>query len=268
MSNLEAIILGLIQAMTEFLPVSSSGHLVLFQDLLGVTEANLAFDILLHLATLIVVFVYLGKDIFRTLKHLPSQGEEGLRARRLALLVVLASVPAAIVGLGLKDLVREAFKSVHVAGIGFLITTTFLLLADKIYGDPDEDSNETDDNWPLPSVKQALIIGCAQAIAITPGVSRSGSTIASALLVGLPVRSALKFSFFISIPAILGAGLLEIEGMKELANSNTLPYCLGFLVATGTGFFALRMLVLVTNSRRLKYFAGYTALLALIALLK
>lgn len=261
MSIFESVILGLIQALTEFLPVSSSGHLVLFQHLLEVTEANLAFDILLHLATLLVVFVYLRKDILQVLAKLFSKCDSGKRARKLALLVIVASIPAAVVGLGFKDLIRDAFKSVGAAGVGFAITTSFLLLAERFYKPSGDDNSE----WPLPSFKQAILIGLAQAVAITPGVSRSGSTIAASLISGLPVESSLRFSFFISIPAILGAALLEIGALADFQKDSFLALGLGFVTATVAGFFALRMLVLVAKEKRLKVFAYYTGILAILS---
>ena len=264
-----AIILGVVQALTEFLPVSSSGHLVVFQTILDADNASVAFDVFLHLATLLVVIVYLRREIFQILKALVSKDQNGTQARTLVLLVLLATIPGAVVGLGFKDLIHQMFKSPKVVSVGFFITTALLLAADRKQQSARESLTTQDKNtyfdWPLPSFLQALLIGIAQAIAITPGISRSGSTIAASLLLCLPVKTALKFSFLISVPAILGAGLLEAKALGNLPADDFSIYLAGFFSAAFVGFFALKMLILVTNNKSLKYFAIYTFILAVAA---
>ncbi|MCB0344680.1 MAG: undecaprenyl-diphosphate phosphatase [Bdellovibrionales bacterium] len=270
-----AIVLGLVQALTEFLPVSSSGHLVIFQHylapLMGAAPPPLAFDVFVHTATLLATVVYLRRDILGILGGLFGSGPEGQRARSLALLIILGSVPAAAVGLGLKDLVEEAFHSKNVAAIGFLITSAFLLLAHRKQlssPGPDDDGSAESQlsslDWVIPSLGAALLIGAAQALAITPGISRSGSTIAAALLLGLPAISAIRFSFLLSLPAIGGATLLEGKHLLDLPSTDITAYGAGFCASFFAGLLAIRMLVRVTKNSRLIYFAAYTAALSLL----
>ncbi|MCB0360384.1 MAG: undecaprenyl-diphosphate phosphatase [Bdellovibrionales bacterium] len=272
MSIAFAILLGLVQALTEFLPVSSSGHLVVFQVLIGpsfsVSHVPLAFDVVVHVATLLATTVYLWNDIWFSLKHLAESSAEGLRSRRLAALVAVATLPAVVVGFGLKDSIEAMFSSSEAAGVGFVVTTLVLLLSHRFQA-PNataEDAPTKALAWQFPSFGTALLIGIAQAVAICPGISRSGSTIAVALMLGLSADSAVRFSFLMSLPAILGAALLQSREIGALPEGQFGAYATGFFVAFAAGLCALRLLVFVTRRARLSYFAIYTGLLAALLL--
>ncbi len=271
MSPLFSLILGALQGATEFLPVSSSGHLVLAQtylsSYLGNIEAPLEYDVLLHLATLLVVLFFLRGDILDTLKALFISGERGLRARRLTGLVCLGTLPAAVAVLFFKSSIEDSFHSVEVAGFGFLITSFLLESAHRKQRDGARSMSLEIDGWELPTLKQALLIGCAQALAVTPGVSRSGSTIGMGLYLGLPAESSVRFSFFLFIPAVLGASVLQLGSLADLSSENVLPYGLGFAMAILVGALCLRLLLAMVNSVRLRVFSIYTFLLGVGVLL-
>jgi len=264
-----AIILGIVQGLTEFLPVSSSGHLVVFQHYLepifGASKTPLAFDVLVHLATLVVTLCYLFPDIRAVLSHAHRRTPEGETVRQLILRTIVGTVPAVLVVLLLKDQIEAAFDSLSAAGIGFLITACVLESAHRkqIKFRPPQSDKDSVLSWKLPSLPQAFIIGCAQSVAILPGVSRSGSTIATALLLGLPAESAMRFSFFLFIPAVLGASVLELGDLSALPESDMSAYLLGFVITIVVGFFAMRLLTRLVSSAKLRYFAIYTALLGL-----
>ena len=266
MSIVFAVILGALQGLTEFLPVSSSGHLataqIFFGDEFAKTSSNFAFDVLVHLATLLVTLCFVWKDILKIIQNIFLKSDEGKHARRLVVLLLVASIPAACVGFGLKEVVQLAFSSIKAVAIGFLITSIVLLVSDRFRVKANIEENNLF-NWQLPSVLQALLIGSAQAFAIWPGVSRSGSTIATALILGLPAESALRFSFLLSIPAIIGANILEFNQIVSLDASQTMPFMLGFLTAVAFGFIGMLYLVKLTRASKLRYFSFYTFFLAI-----
>ncbi len=267
-----AIVLGLVQALTEFLPVSSSGHWVIFQHYLApVLDAEpppLAFDVFVHTATLLATVVYLRNDIIAIFSGIFRVDDIGRQTRRLVALILVGSVPAAAVGLGLKDLVEQAFHSKSVAAFGFAVTSLLLISAHRAQARGRGGVAEAQSpgglvvDWPIPSMFAAAAIGAAQALAITPGISRSGSTIAAALVLGLPASTAIRFSFLLSLPAIGGATLLEAENLLNLSSTDATAYFCGFAAAFAAGLLAIRMLVSVTENSRLFYFAAYTAILS------
>lgn len=269
-----AIVLGLVQALTEFLPVSSSGHLVLFQQflepLLHLSRTPLAFDVFVHTATLSATILFLRADIASILRGLLRTDDAGREMRRLAWLVILGSIPAAAVGLGFRSTIEQAFESETVVACGFLITSIFLLLAHRRQsgGVPaaNRESSQSQGTlgWPLPSTSAALLIGAAQALAITPGISRSGSTICTALLLGLPTTSAIRFSFLLALPAIGGATLLEGKNLLAVSSAEVPGYLAAFATAFLGGLVAIQLLVHLTRGGRLNIFAAYTACLALL----
>ena len=265
-----AVFLGIVQGLTEFLPVSSSGHLVIVEHFiapyLGEIPDSLAFAVLVHCATLIVTLGYLNEDLKVLLTSVLSGGGDKAWAHKLILLVGVGIIPAGIIGLGFKDLIESSFSSVSAAANGLLITTIFLSIAQYLQG---KDSSQTavgdaPDRWQLPSINQAILIGLAQAVAIIPGVSRSGSTVACALILGLPTETALRFSFLISLPVILGATLLELETIFHLGSSNVYAFGFGFLASLLSGWFALSLLIKITLRAKLGYFAVYTGLVSLL----
>jgi len=255
LSIFEAVILGLVQGLTEFLPVSSSGHLVIFQHLLGIQEPPLTFDTLVHLGTLVPVFVIFWEDIADIIKRPFS---------RLPLLVVVGCIPAAIMGIGLQPLFEKAFESLLVVGIGLLITGGILVLSEKV-----QVSKIRNKTWSTMTAWDALLIGVMQGIAITPGISRSGSTIAGSLLRGLNREYAARFSFLLSIPAILGAGLLQLMDLPAGAFTglNWLPYLIGPVIAAISGYIAIKLVLMFLKSGRLSVFSYYCWAVGIITLI-
>lgn len=268
-----AIVLGIVQGFTEFLPVSSSGHLVLFQHFLepvfGAAKTPLAFDVLVHLATLVVTLSYLFPDIKAVLLNLFSKTPAGQTARALAVRTIIGTIPAVLVVLLLKSQIESAFDSIKIAGMGFFLTALVLELAHRrqLRFKAPESNQDAILSWQLPSLLQSFVIGCAQSVAILPGVSRSGSTIAAALLLGLPAETAMRFSFFLFIPAVLGAAVLELGDLGSLSSSDLSAYLCGFLVCILVGAIAIRLLAFLLSSARLRYFSLYTLCLGAIVLL-
>ena len=258
MTVFKAILLGILQGATEFLPVSSSGHLFLAQKMLGLTEPELAFDILLHLGTLLAVLLFLRReisDILGTLSRRYPDLRTGAWGRRDLLLLVVSSVPTAIIGYAFHDSV-ETGATLPGVGLRYLILTAFLLISNLRFRhkmDPDRI-----EFW------GAAAIGIMQGAAVFPGLSRSGSTISLALVLGIGALRSAKYSFFISLPAILGAALLHLhQGASVLPR--VLPSVLGFLFAFAVGYISLLFVErLVTRGRFLR-FAPYTFLLAVLS---
>jgi undecaprenyl-diphosphatase len=251
------LILGLVQGLTEFLPVSSSGHLVLAQYFLGVLGGGLALEIWLHLATLVAVVVALRADLFRVLRSfLPgATSEDRAYGRRLTVATIVGTIPAALVGLFLKDLVEGAFVSVRLVGVDLLITAGILVVSRFFTG-----------GTATLTPTRGLLIGIAQALAILPGISRSGSTLTAGVVSRLSGVDAARFSFMLSIPAILGAVVLELPALADLGTTSPAALGVGFLSAAVTGYVAIRVVWRVMERGRLAVFAPYCALLGIAAL--
>jgi len=269
MPFLLAIALGIVQGLTEFLPVSSSGHLVvaraLFEPWLGGVEAPLAFDIVVHSATGLVVVFYLREELLSAVRVVFEKTELGDNVRQLAVTIVVGTLPAIIVGFFLKDLIEESFKSLSIALNGFLLTAFLLELAHRRQvklGGPIKEGLQSFD-WQPPTTLQALIIGIAQALAIMPGVSRSGSTIAIALILGLSPVSAVRFSFFLLLPVVFGGLIIELEQIRLLNSDATAALATAFVTTCIVGYLALRALVWVVQSAKLRYFAIYVLVISL-----
>ncbi|MCB9746687.1 MAG: undecaprenyl-diphosphate phosphatase [Alphaproteobacteria bacterium] len=255
---LEAILLGILQGLTEFLPVSSSGHLVFFQHLLEVPGDKLLFDLVLHLGTLApVIFVYRA-DLLRMITA-PIQESGPLTERpgtRLMALIVLASVPTALIGLGLEDWFEKMFSEPASLTLTFTITGVLLMLTRYAkLGDIDENSMLW---W------QALVIGVAQGLAIAPGISRSGTTIAVALFLGMKREYAARFSFLMSIPAIGGAFLLKAKD-ASFAQLDAGLLVAGALSALIAGYLALLLLIKLVKAGDFSKFAWYVWAMAIAA---
>lgn len=264
------IILALLQGLAEFLPISSSGHLTLAQNIFGITEPEVAFTIVLHLATLLAVVVFYRQTIAELaceLKYLPClfKGWNNLKRLysgrpnfRFLCLICVASIPTGAIGLLLKDIFVELSASTLAVGLGLLFTGCVLKISSRKSGDEGRDISEM-------TATDALIIGLMQALAITPGISRSGMTISAALLRGLRRDLAAKFSFILSIPAIVGAMLVEILGGIETGFS-LFEFALGFTVAAVSGYLALALLVFIINKNSFGKFAYYCWLMGLTAI--
>ena len=258
MDIMTAIVLGIVQGLTEFLPVSSSGHLVLMQKIFGVKEPGLFFDTMLHIGTLSAVFVVLWKDIWDILKKI---------IQPLTLYLIIATIPAVIAALAFKDLIESAFESGQFLGICFLITSALLVTAEQLAKRAADKRSGENMKW-----IDAVIIGIFQAVAIAPGISRSGATISGALSRKLDRDFAARFSFLLSIPAILGALVLQVKDLikgKAAVNeiSGVLPVVAGTITAAIVGFFAVKFMLKIIKEKKLYGFAIYTAALGLFVLL-
>ena len=253
MSLINAIILGIIQGLTEFLPVSSSGHLVIAEHLLpGWHQPGIVFEILLHLATLLAVIIFFRHDLVLLIKSLYTSGSEAAKQRRFILMLILATIPTGIIGLSGKKFFVSLFDRLDVVGGMLLITALLLWLAET----------KTPEKLTKKSTRaiDAIAIGITQGLAILPGISRSGSTIAVGMLLGIEPRAAARFSFLLSIPAISGAALLNIKEISAIPTSQ-IPICLGgAFAALITGLMALKFLLMIIEERRLKIFALYCSI--------
>jgi len=248
----QSILLGIVQGLTEFLPVSSSGHLVLFQKLLGFAEPPIFFDTLVHFATLLAVVFYLRKDIINILMNLKKN-------LNLIWLLILGTLPAVIFALLFKDYIESSFNSLWMLSAGFFITAALLFIT-KFLEEGRKDLQKID--W-----KDSVIIGAFQAIAILPSISRSGATISSALYRNIKREDAFKFSFLLSIPAIFGAMVLQIFDFNwQKLNGGVLPNILGFVAAAIFGFLSLKLLEKIIKTGKLHYFAIYCFVLSLVIL--
>ena len=263
MTILQSLLLGLIQGIAEFLPISSSGHLAVLQSLAGMNAAGedlLLFDVLLHLGTLVSVFVVFWEDIrtivaecvelVRGIGH-PVPGERKRpNGVRLLLMIVFATLPLVLV-LPVHDSIEKLSLSTVFIGIAFLATGAMLYCADRM-----PQGAKTEKNM---RIRDALLIGLCQAVATMPGLSRSGTTITAGIATGLDRRFAVKFSFLISIPAVLGANLLSlIKALKAGNELSSLPvYLLGMVVAMISGYFALTLLRYIAKKGKFGWFAYY-----------
>jgi len=253
-----AVILGAIQGLSEFLPISSSGHLILAQAFFGLKEPELAFDVVLHLGTLTAIFFFyrepLGR-LFQELRFLPGALASPARLGvlynerpdfRFGLLIIVGSIPTAAIGFLMKDLVTTRLASVESVGLALLATGVLLRLTGRL-GETGRDGLNLCD---------ALIIGTIQGLAVTPGLSRSGWTIGAGLWLGLGRETAARYSFLLSVPAVLGATILEVRGASA---SHFAPgdFLAGFLTAAVCGSMALAFLARLLKSGRFAAFAWW-----------
>lgn len=252
MTILEALILGIVQGLTEFLPVSSSGHLVLVQKLFGIEGGVVFFNVAVHLATLVAVCIALWEEVFKLIKK-PICKMTGLLA--------IATIPAVFVGLLLNDLFDSVTASGATVGIGLLVTGAVLLVTTKL-----KSGNRTleDLKW-----HDALIAGIAQAIAIVPGISRSGMTIVANLSLKMKKELAVKFAFLMSIPVILGGFILETYQMISdgSASIDWLPIAIGMIAAGIAGYFAIKLFIKTVMKGNLKRFAFYVFAIGVLVLI-
>ena len=240
----ESIVLGFVQGVTEFLPISSDGHLVIVQTLLGVDTPGIVFEVAVHVATLVSILVGFRTRVW-DLGRGVLQREPG--ALRLFGLLLVASVPAGLVGVLANEPLEALFESPSAAGIGLLITGTFLWTSRAAL----PRATGTVSGW-VP----ALLIGIGQALAIAPGISRSGTTIVVAMWLGVEAREAAAFSFLMAIPAIAGAAVLELSDVAP-GRVGLAPLIVGSIVAGATGILAIRLLVELLARRAFHAFAPY-----------
>ena len=250
----QGLILGLVQGLTEFLPVSSSGHLVLAEHILGYQPPGVFFEVAVHVATLLSVVVVYRARIVELIKGLVT-GQAA--AWRYAGLLIIASIPAAVAGIALKNYFETSFHSVPALGWQFLITA--IILWSTKYAMPRATGKQV-------TLAQSMLIGIGQAIAIVPAISRSGTTIAAALWSGLEAEAAAEFSFMMSIIVIAGSGLLEARHIPPGQQGLSLGLLTAFVTAAVSGLFAIRFLVSLLKHKKFHLFAPYCAVLGAICL--
>lgn len=257
MSILEAIILGIIQGLSEFIPVSSSGHLVVMQELLGVTSAGLTFDVALHTGTLLALCAYFRRDIKDLAGGLLGRNQY----KRIAWLIALATIPAAIGGVFLQNMAETTFRSLQLVAFNLAAVGVLMLIAEfyskRFYAQPTAKPENI-------TLKQAIIIGLSQTLALIPGVSRSGSTITAGLFVGVERVAATRFSFLLAIPITAGAivkVLADGTSLSQVADSPGI-FVAGIMAALLSGLFAIRFLLAFLAKHSLATFAYYRIALA------
>ena len=273
MSVIQALILGIVQGATEFLPVSSSGHLVLLQKIFGITQPAMVFDTAVHVGTLVAVLVVLWRDVWNILRRI---------IQPLTLYLIIATIPAVIAALLFMKPIEAAFESGSLLGFTFLLTGVLLVISEWLYhraekpgglpakledSTPPRDKDEM--NW-----KDALVVGILQAVAILPGLSRSGATISAGLGRRLNRDLAVRFSFLLSIIAILGALVLQLKdfmhaGTAAAGGAGTiglLPIAVGAVSACVVGLFSVRLALKIVREHTLYGFAVYVGILGILVM--
>lgn len=276
LSYWQAIWMAIVQGLTEFLPVSSSGHLVLASQILGIqTDGGPLLEVILHIGTLIAVFIVYYKDVWSLIKEGVLLIVDGVRylvnkakypfcmypERKMVVMVLIASVPTAVLGLFVEAFLQDLFMSSAIAvGVMLLVTSALLLLSTKIKQGSKRVEKAT--------YRDALAVGIVQGIATMPGISRSGSTIVAGLAGGFDREFAIRFSFLISIPAIAGASLLTFikADLAELA-ANAGPYLVGLVLSAAVGYLCIRTLLRMLKNHTFHYFGYYCGAVGVIAII-
>lgn len=266
MSWLQALILGLVQGLTEFLPVSSSGHLAIGREILGVEASeDLVFEVAVHAATVLATIIVFRKEIWRLLCGLFKFKYNDETDYIFKILVSL--VPVFVVGMFFKDAVEGLFSSLLVVGVALLVTALLLFLSDMASKGRAVAAQEPDRYQNGISYWQAFVIGLGQALAVVPGLSRSGTTISTGLLCGVKRESVAQFSFLMVLIPILGEAFLEIVGGEMGASSvGLLPLAVGFIAAFLSGLFACRVMIALVKKAKLKWFALYCAVVGVLVI--
>jgi undecaprenyl-diphosphatase len=240
----QAILLGVLQGLTEFLPVSSSGHLVLAQAILKVKQPGVSFEVLLHLGTLLAVLVYFRARITCLIKAVFDSSMK--KERTVIGFLVIGTIPAGLAGLTLKDFFEQAFSDPLITSV-MLIVTGMILLSTRFRKAGEKKVG----------LLSAVIMGIGQAAAIMPGVSRSGTTIAAGIMSGVDPSEAAEFSFLLAIPAILGAVVLQASELAQVDSSLVVPYAIGTVFSFLLGLAAIYMVLAVVRQGKFDYFAYY-----------
>lgn len=269
LSFFQAIILGIFQGITEFLPISSSGHLVVLQHFFGIKEGNLFFTEMLHFGTLISIFIVYFNDIIKMIVEFFKMLGQGIKNKKIkitniyqkmAILIIIGSIPTAIIALVFKDTFERLYTSIFSISISFIITGFLLWFVDK--------KTRLNKNVEDMSFFDSILIGVFQGIAIVPGISRSGLTISGGLLRGLDRKLATKFSFLLALPATFGAGLLGIKEVIDTGSETyfSVPLILGMFISTIVGVVSIKILMQLLENKKLHYFSYYLWTLGLILL--
>ena len=251
MTLLEAIILGVIQGLTEFLPISSSGHLVLGQYVLDIKLKGNSFEIVTHLGTLVSVLCIFWKEILSLILDITDKNN-----RKYIFYLILGTIPAVVIGFVAKSYISELFESVQLVSIALMVTGLILFYSKKV----------KNNSLPI-DAKKALLIGITQAIAIIPGISRSGITICTALALGMSGKNAAKFSFLLAIPAISGAGLLlALDPQSDITFIPLTSLIMAFMSSFIVGYICLKWLLSLLESGKFYFFGYYCFMIGLIVL--
>lgn len=286
MSLLETIILGIIQGIAEFLPISSSGHLAIFKALFGLEDVGLTYDILLHLGTLVAVFIVYWKDIWKLIKEgigividvcrnigrffgnkFAKKNSTYVKIvssayRKFVMLIIVSTIPTGIIGVIFSKIFNMDNPSLIIPGISLLITGLMLSVVDELPAGHKTPKETT--------YKNSLTLGIAQGIATLPGISRSGTTLTVGVLCGLDRKFAIKYSFIMSIPAILGACVLDLKDLfapgNAIGKTQLTYYGIGAVVAGVVGYVCIKTLLVLFNNKKMKYFSYYCFLMGIVAI--
>ena len=268
MSIFQSIILGIIQGLTEFVPISSSGHLVLVRDILGWPDSGLGFDVILHLGTLLAILIYFKKEWIRLIKSFflavysiakPKAADSYKKEdRNLIIMIIIATIPAGLVGLIFGGVLDFMFRSIPWV-VSFLFITAFLMIGAEMKRGKKYNTYQKHRSIKEISFRDAAAIGIAQALAVLPGISRSGTTISAGIFRGLKRSSAAKFSFLLSAPIILGAGLVNICNIVkgEQFNGNWYLFFFGFVFSFIFGFLSIKYMISYLKTKSLRLFVYY-----------
>ncbi|MFS0646155.1 undecaprenyl-diphosphate phosphatase [Siminovitchia sp. 179-K 8D1 HS] len=264
METIKYIILGLIQGITEPIPVSSSGHLVLAQHFLGISTKKLTFELLVNAGSLIAVLIIYRRDIIRLatngLSYIIHRNEETRDDFRFIIYLIIATIPAGVIGVLFNDVISEALKGVRVTAVTLFVTGAALFLIRNLRG------RKLDGDLTL---KDAIVVGFAQAVALIPGISRSGATIVGSMAMGMRPETALRFSFLLYIPVSLGGTILSISDMANDPDLATLfiPYLSAFVVSIIASYCALKWFINIMEKGNLIYFSIYCFIVGTLVLL-
>ena len=249
MNILQALILGIIQGITEFLPISSSGHLALFQNYFQ--EVNVGFDVIVHLATLLAILVFFSKDIIKIIKDILIWDTKSENFK-IAVYIIIASIPIALIGFFFRYFIYSLFENLYVVALGFFISGMFLFTA-----------SFSKQNKKL-NIKNTFIIGLVQTLALIPGISRSGSTVSTGILQGIDREKAIRFSFLLAIPAMIGANILNFTDLKVV---EVWPFAIGFIAAFFAGLLGIFIFIRYLKLKRFRWFAYYCWFLSLLTII-
>lgn len=266
MNILSVILLGIIQGIAEFLPISSSAHLIIFRDLFGLGASmskniELTFDVALHLGTLLAILVYFFKDFLNMIQKGLTKGIKDSSGKILWYLII-ATIPAGIAGVLFEDTIENAIRTNYIViGVALAIVGIIIYLADKY--------SKSDNSLKKMSLKDALIIGCSQVFALIPGFSRSGTTIAAGRLLGINREDAAKFSFYLSAPVVCGAVFLKLLSKETwlVLTANLLPFVVGIITSFVIGLLCIKFLLKYLNNHNFKAFMIYRIILGITVIL-
>jgi len=261
MTIFQIILLGLIQGLTEFLPISSSAHLVIFENLLRVEAHDLSLEVFLHFGTILAVIYYFREDLTKMLNSIGerfSSSKENQESWELIWLILIGTIPAVLIGLLFKENIEKSFTSVKFTGAMLFITGIFLWFTRF------SKQSKSKIRW-----WEALIIGLAQAFAMLPGISRSGATITAGLFLGIEKEKSAKFSFLLSLPAVLGATLLKFKDTlsQGICPATVLIYLIGMITAFIFGYLSIAALLKILRKGKFEYFGYYCLLVGILVII-